>query len=124
VRLLAAHGLDRPVVHQRQQPGGDAPPGAVEAARIAPDRHEDVLQHVLGQDVVGEDAAGQRERRPLEPLVQVDDRTPVSGADPPHEVSVARGLVRTPWRAAHGSHRHTFCSRSAATCDPPGTRFL
>ena len=73
LRLLAADGVDRLVVHDRQQPGGDAAPAAVVGRRIAPHAEEDLLQDVLGQCVVGEDPAGQREGRPAEPLVEVVD---------------------------------------------------
>jgi hypothetical protein len=111
--LFPADGVDGLVVHHRQHPRGDAPPGPVEGARVTPDGHEHVLQHVFREHVVGEDAPGQGERRPAEPLVEVIDGIPVARADATDEVGVVGFLLRTPCRTAHGSHRHT--SRSQRT---------
>jgi hypothetical protein len=94
-------------VDDGQQPRREAAAGPVVGTRVAPHAEEDVLQHVLGQSVVAEDAARQRERGPTEPVVEVVDGGAVAGADAADEVGIGDVVLRAPCRSTHGSHRHT-----------------
>ena len=118
LRLLPADGVHRLVVHDRQQPGGEAAARPVVGRRVAPHAEEDLLQHVLGQGLVGEDAARQREGRAAESLVEVVDRRPVTRPDAPQQVSVQGGVLtdaapedsRLPWSHASFARRPPYGS--------------
>ena len=117
--LLTADGVDRLVVHDREQPGGDAALAALVGRRIPPDAEENFLQNVLGQDVVGEDPPGERESRPAEAFVEVIDGVRVARADAAEDGGVPLGVLRTPYRGAHSSHGHTHPSQTVATAVHP-----
>ena len=125
--LLPAHGIHRLVVHDGEQPRGDAAPPPVVGGRIAPDAEEHLLQDVLGQCVVGQDPAGQRERRTTEPLVEVVDGAGVARPDAAQTSASATassdavpGMSRLPW-----SHASFGIRRRAVHVRPPdGSRGL
>src|SRR5436305_15284856 len=65
---LSSHRIHRLVVNEREQPGGKAAPRWLESGRIAPQRQEHLLHHILSQPLVRTAAAGQRAARPTAAL--------------------------------------------------------
>ncbi len=58
---LATDDVDRAVVHERQEEGAERAPGGVEGLGGAPERHERVVDHVLGEHRL----TGDPERQPV-----------------------------------------------------------
>ncbi len=89
-RATAPDGVDGPVVDDRQQPRPHAAtPGHV-AVGAAPRPEERVLDHVLGEDVVGGDAACNSVGHRLVSLVQRVERLEATVGQPGQELLVGR----------------------------------
>ena len=87
--LLAAHEIDGTPVHERQDPGARLRPLGPEGRRRAPDAHERLLDGVLREAVVAQDAEGEPVGDPADALVELCQRRLVAARDERDE-----GLVR------------------------------
>ena len=87
--LLAAHEIDGTPVHEGQDPGTRLRPLGPKGGRRTPDAHERLLDGVLSQAVVTQDAEGEPVGDPADALVELCQRRLVAARDERDE-----GLVR------------------------------
>src|SRR5581483_4970372 len=102
--------VDGPIARDRHQPGDWAGPARVEAPGLAPDRHVDLLQHVLGLASVVQDTQADAEKLRRGVLIDDAERGAVAGGD----AGYRRGKLAAIDVAVH-PHR----SRRAAAWAPP-----
>ncbi len=82
VRLLAAHTVDGAAMSDHDRPRADARPGRVEAGRLPPDLHEDLLRDLLGLGRVAQHPAHDAVDGRRQEVVQRRERGLIAVGDP------------------------------------------
>jgi hypothetical protein len=72
--LLAPDEVDRPPVHERQQPRRGLRPLGNEGAGAAPEAEERLLDSVLGEGLVAQDPIGEPVGGASDPVVELGER--------------------------------------------------
>ena len=107
---LAAHDVDRLVVHHGEDPGGRAGAPGVEPAGLLPDGEKGFLHCVFGEGGVLKDAPRERVRGATVAVVQGPERVAVARAQ-----SATRPLSET-WSRAMGEARSRSRTRLHDAC--------
>jgi hypothetical protein len=86
--LAATRAVDRRVSHERDEPRDDRALVALVLPRALVQRHEGVVEHVLGLGSIAEDAERDREENRGMTVVEGGDGARISPTDPLHELRV------------------------------------
>ena len=123
--LLASHQVDRLVPGQRVQPGAERAARRVEPAGVAPDRHEDVLDDLLGEALRPRHLVGERvERDRCSDAYSSSMRSFVAFADPSQETGIGRPRVVSPRSAVpHRSGSPPVASATGPRTSPPPVEY-